>query len=148
MKSFESDSHSIGDSLLFEMQSELQNRKLLENDQTVKEYIDFISAEKAQTIPVNNLIKGDEYIPLGFQSAPIGKLILVKQLDDFAEFIDEKSGKLFFNHKGRILDFPLTKEVGDGFLDTIIFDDVSLQQQFLTKLKIQFVGWTIKIKSV
>lgn len=147
MRQDEFESYSVGDFLILEMSRELRIRKLLENNKNIEEYNSFLQAEKAHTVPIDDLVMGKEYVPLGFNSAPEGELIILKQIDNFSKFIDTKSGKIFFDYKGKIIDFPLTKDARSAFLETLIFSDVGAQRHFITTLKLKFSTWVIKIYS-
>jgi hypothetical protein len=148
MKEYEFNSYSVGDSLIFEMHEELRIRNLLENAQNVEDYKSFISVEKTHTVQINNLTIGNIYFPIGLQAVPVGEIILLKYSEHPAEYVDNKNGKFYFNSQNKIIDFPLSRDIGDGFLETLIYSSQIDQRQFMSVLGLRFSSWTIKPKKV
>lgn len=148
MKKYEFTSHSVGDALIFEMHQELQSRRLLENTHNVEEYISFISKEKRHTFQPENLVIGHIYFPIGLQAAPVGEIILLKYAKYPAKYIDNTSGKFYFRSNDRIIDFPLSRKVGDGLLESLIYSSSDDQHHFMSVLKLKFPSWTIRLNKV
>jgi hypothetical protein len=148
MKEYEFNSHSIGDSLLFEMHKELELRGLLENQQNVQDYTTFMANEKTQTVDISNLVKGHVYFPIGLQAVPVGEIILLKYAEYPSEYIDNKNGKFYFKSNNNIIDFPLSRDIGDGFLETLIYTSQSDQKHFISMIGLKFSTWSIRPKKV
>lgn len=148
MKEYEFNSYSVGDSLIFEMHEELKIRNLLETAQNVEDYKSFISVEKTHTVQINNLAIGNIYFPIGLQAVPVGEIILLKYAEYPAEYIDNKNGKFYFNSNNKIIDFPLSRDIGDGFLETLIYLSQNDQKHFMSVLGLKFSSWTIRSNKI
>jgi hypothetical protein len=148
MNLHEINSHSVGDDLIFEMHELMKNTLLFENNANVAYYLDFINQEKHYTVDHNTLLVGNLYYPLGLQSVPVGETILIKYVDVESTYISSNGGKIYFQVGNKSLDFPQSRPVGDGFLETLVFQLLSDQQQFLSALKLKFNGWNIKVTNI
>lgn len=148
MRLYEFGSYSVGDSLVFEMFEELKSRNLLENNKNIEEYKSYIEQEKSNTIDIHNLNQNSVYFPVGLQSVPTGEIILVKYTEYPSTFVDTNMGKLYFISNNKSIDFPITRNVGDGLLDTLVYSSQQDQLHFMTTLKLKFSSWTIRIDKV
>ena len=148
MELHEIKSHSVGDDLLFEMHELIKNTSLFENNKNVAYYLDFINQEKQYTVSHHSLVQGTEYYPLGLQSAPAGEIILIKYVDVGSTYINSNLGKLYFQVGSTVKDFPQNREMGDGFLETLVFQSAQDLHQFLSALKLKFNGWHVKINNI
>ncbi len=148
MKIIDIESISVGDFLIFEMHHELRDRKLLEDDTNNKEYSEFIKLEKSHTISNQSLINGKSYVPLGLNAAPEGEIIIIKKINNIAEFIEFRRDRLFFKYNNIVIDFPVSTTMTSGSLDTLIFSSIEDQNHFITKLKLRFSTWKIKVDSL
>jgi hypothetical protein len=148
MKLHEINSHCIGDDLLFEMHELLKNTPLFENNKNIAYYLDFINQEKQYTVDHTNLVVGHAYYPMGLQAVPVGETILIKYVNVSADYINTNNGKIYFMKGNKSLDFPQSRAIGDGFLETLVFQSLQDQQQFLSALKLKFNGWNLKINTI
>lgn len=148
MREYKLNSHSVGDDLLFEMHELLKDANLLENSSDLNYYTEFINQEKAYTVAHNKLVVNNIYYPLGIQATPVGQFIIIKYSSTDSEYINSNHGKLYFRIRNEIVDFPQTRNIGDGVLETLVFQNVDDQQQFLTAMQLKFNGWRLRITKV
>jgi hypothetical protein len=140
--------YSVGDSLIFEMFEELKQRKLVEHNTNYQEYNHYINQEKIHTMPHLNIIPGNNYFPLGFQAVPTAEIIFIKYSTLAQTYLNSQRGKLFFNLNAKVIDYPLTRSIGDGLLDTLIYDKLTDLNNFILSLKLKFSSWDIRYNIV
>lgn len=148
MNAYELTSYSIGEALLFEMHEELKIRKLLENNQNIKDYKLFITTEKTYGIQFHNLVAGNTYYPLGLQAVPDGEFIIIKYINNPSIFINEQNNRLYFDLSGKIINFPRSRDTADGLTDTIIYSTANELNQFLSAIGLKYSTWTIKLNII
>lgn len=140
--------YSVGDELIFEYYEILKEKTLVENSTNYKEYTDFINREKVHTISHQSLIPNNVYYPLGLQSVPVGQIALIKYSSSIQKYLNTQSGKMYFNTPKGIVDYPLTRNLGDGILETLVYDKFNDLTNFLMLFKLNFSNWDIRITTL
>lgn len=121
-----------------------------ESTQNSKEYKNFIDYEESNTVGIDNLIKNKMYAVMFLHALPAASYMRIAIAPNNTSFHGISGNKLHFKTKlGHNIMFPTkTRDTNNSYANTLVFNSIYEQKQFIALLKSQYNSWTISVNKL